>query len=713
MAEMHYVLDKHPMYFNRAEVSYIEFKSWADVLAYWEKKKDHLLVMCEQAPRKAILKKYHFQLPGFENEYQNSMWIIEGALAWNEECYAAAAAEDWFNHSLVIMTEMDPETLLGCFPARDAVTAMYTKGEDREEYNILAPIHYDAGPREERGGKRDNESSISAKSRATRRAERKITYDANGDSDSDSVDYDIDPEAEIQDGQGFAGLVVSKMIVLTCNYKTMVATVKSTSTHSNTKVMSVALFLFPWLSPWMQKFRPISYENARNVLPNLMPVATANAAAVTPEELIAVTAYCMCGMAYSNEATRVAQVMSRVKAALARTSWKSIDIPKIVSIMGTLVIDFKDLSNEVIAMLGRVLATDSNMRYKAAIKEKRLAPYDVYSLFTVDTDFVPRLFTQMRLIYQNLHSQSLIFGIAVIDEVEVMFRSSGQQFVQEIEAAIRLKKRILNHPYIALVDSQPDEITTKKYARLVLAGLLFQSKCLAGTPEEAKWKDYSINKIKESIPQAEDVDLIKNFIDAIPTRKVSSLARFLENLSLNMALRFTDTKSQAERDELYHYLINKNSQCNWVLYETRVRKAQSHKKYLDETVTIIKRALDEKCIEITSQASVSREINDIRVAHSRILEWKAAQIAKLQVGVSLESLLTSATGRHEREARQDVINQLSEVYTTIKNGVSMADLGAPRSGRMLYNCVKAIEVVWYSVFFVLQLSLDCLCCWFF
>ena len=308
----------------------------------------------------------------------------------------------------------------------------------------------------------------------------------------DAEEYALE-DARIAD---MVGLSTPDLEVFSCNFKEITVLVSSTAIRLNSKILSVGFHLFPWIRPWMRrKFLVAKYSDATRVYTTLKSAENVAKSRLATEDYIAATSLCMLGMAYNNDKTRVNQVLSRVKALLATITWTTITDSKIASWMGDITWDTKDVSREVVEMLGRILAIDENLKYNRCLEKDQLVSAAIAGSQTPHPILFTALYEQMRMVYEDFHSVSLRFGLSILDLVRKNFLQMGGAFAKEIQTASKLKSRVASQPFISLAAGQPEELQTKNHPRLIYGGLLYNMRCLEGTPAAKQFEDYAIAKI--------------------------------------------------------------------------------------------------------------------------------------------------------------------------------------------------------------------------
>ena len=289
---------------------------------------------------------------------------------------------------------------------------------------------------------------------------------------------------------------------------------------------------------------------------------------IYPSFIIAATSLCMLGMAYNNDKTRVNQVLSRVKALLATITWTTITDSKIASWMGDITWDTKDVSREVVEMLGRILAIDENLKYNRCLEKDQLVSAAIAGSQTPHPILFTALYEQMRMVYEDFHSVSLRFGLSILDLVRKNFLQMGGAFAKEIQTASKLKSRVASQPFISLAAGQPEELQTKNHPRLIYGGLLYNMRCLEGTPAAKQFEDYAIAKICESIPSLTDRTLVKDAIASLPSATATAVSSFIRGLGIREANAQMDHRSTDFKEEVYRILAEDMKPCEWVTQET-------------------------------------------------------------------------------------------------------------------------------------------------
>ena len=328
----------------------------------------------------------------------------------------------------------------------------------------------------------------------------------------------------------------------------------------------------PWIRAWMRKkFLVARYSEATKVYTTLKSPENVAKSRLATEDYIAATALCMLGMAYNNDKTRVTQVLSRVKALLATITWTTITDSKIASWMGDITWDTKDVSREVVEMLGRILAVDETLKYNRCLEKDQLISAATAGALTPHPILFTALYEQMRMVYEDYHSVSLRFGLSVLELVRKNYLQMGGAFAKEIKTASKLKSRVTSQPFISLAAGQPEELQTKNHPRLIYGGLLYNIRCLEGTPAAKQFEDYAIAKICESIPSMTDRTLVKDAIASLPSATATAVASFVRGLGIREANTQMDHRSADFKEEVYRILAEDLKPCEWVTQETAAR----------------------------------------------------------------------------------------------------------------------------------------------
>ena len=470
------------------------------------------------------------------------------------------------------------------------------------------------------------------------------------------------------------GLSTPDLEVFSCNFKEITALVSSTAIRLNSKILSVGFHLFPWIRAWMRKkFLVAKYSDAAKVYTTLKSPENVAKSRLATEDYIAATALCMLGMAYNNDKTRVNQILSRVKALLATITWTTITDSKIASWMGDITWDTKDVSREVVEMLGRILAVDESLKYNRCLEKDQLISAATAGALTPHPILFTALYEQMRMVYEDFHSVSLRFGLSVLELVRKSYLQMGGAFAKEIKTASKLKSRVTSQPFISLAAGQPEELQTKNHPRLIYGGLLYNIRCLEGTPAAKQFEDYAITKICESIPSMTDRTLVKDAIAALPSATATAVASFVRGLGIREANAQIDHRSADFKEEVYKILAEDLKPCEWVVQETAAKSTASMQKFYREAATLMKTRVEDLYKEDIDRAS--RELNAEKKIkmYDRAQTWKTKFYEVMGKTEQLDKLLTGATGEFERAARKEIVTRLSGLFEKITKGPSDSD----------------------------------------
>jgi hypothetical protein len=135
-----------------------------------------------------------------------------------------------------------------------------------------------------------------------------------------------------------------------------------------------------------------------------------------------------------------------------------------------------------------------------------------------------------------------------------------------------------------------------------------------------------------------------------------------------------DREDEASTNSIFKYLQKKHPESDWYKAEAASRSAVTAKKYTMEALDVLKKAVDDKVNSLTMVIPSSSKYADPKQAFANLLEWKAKIMERLVANISLEGQLSPASGIFEREARQNILHEMSNICEVVKEGPSVADL---------------------------------------
>lgn len=263
-----------------------------------------------------------------------------------------------------------------------------------------------------------------------------------------------------------------------CDRKEIYTMCMSLTVPQDVKIGSLLLYLFPHLQlAYSKRYKDYTFKEAGKVWRMGVP------AEVEATKAFAIVGIYSLGYCYTKQDKVANQIGKRLTAAANQESIPNTYPATIESCLATCGLEVEKKRGDIDAIYGWIVALDRKYNYNPEIHTDDLITATEMEAAWKWDSVSTAIFTQLRLITQNMRSTSLRFGIMGIPGAEQIPNLLTKAMENEITNLKVLEEELLNRPYTGFVRMLPlkHQVVTNK--AMIYFGLRYYN---MGLDEEGK-----------------------------------------------------------------------------------------------------------------------------------------------------------------------------------------------------------------------------------
>ena len=424
-----------------------------------------------------------------------------------------------------------------------------------------------------------------------------------------------------------------------CDRKEIYALCMSTHVKQDVKIRSMLVYLFPHLQlAYSKKYKDYTFKEAGKIWRMGVP------ADVDASKSFAMVGIYSLGYCYTKQDMVAGQIARRLLAAANQESIPGTDQATIESAMVNSGFEVDKSRGDIDMIYGWIVALDRSFNYNPEIHTDDLITATEMEASWGWDKVSTAIFTQLRLITQNMRSTSLRFGITGIQGAEQIPNLLTKAMENEMANLKILKEELLNRPYTGLVRMLPlkHQVVTNK--AMIYFGLRYYNR---GLDEEGKksFARYEVNAVGGKL----DLSLrnrIDKMVDLTAHTGLLNDVELIQDSSLRDAERFFGLLSAENQAVVRRELEKADVPCVWL----RSIRQQENDELVIKTKEAIKKKLKQEYETINSQleakkrttrddallARLDKAMNDLLSNYGKVVRSFMTHDLEFEPGTSLE-----------------------------------------------------------------------------
>ena len=405
------------------------------------------------------------------------------------------------------------------------------------------------------------------------------------------------------------------------------------------KIQYMLLYLFPHLQlAYSKKYKDYTFKEAGKIWRMGIP------AEVEATKAFAIVGIYSLGYCYTKQDMIANQIGKRLTAAAKQESIPNTNPATIESSLATCGFEVDKNRGDIDAVYGWIVALDRDYNYIPDIHTDDLITATEKEAAWKWDKVSTAIFTQLRLITQNMRSTSLRFGITGIRGAEQIPNLLTKAMEIEIANLKVLKEELLNRPYTGLVRMLPlkHQVVTNK--AMIYFGLRYYNR---GLDEEGKksFARYEVNSVGGKL----DLSLrnrIDKMVELTAHTGLLNDVELIQDSSLKDAERFFGLLSVENQAVVRRELEKAEVPCVWLCSirqqekdELVIKTKEAIKKKLKHDYDTINSQLEAKKRSTRDDALVARldrAMNELLTNYGKIVRSFMTNILEFEPGTSLD-----------------------------------------------------------------------------
>ena len=229
----------------------------------------------------------------------------------------------------------------------------------------------------------------------------------------------------------------------------------------------------------------------------------------------------------------------------------------------------KDISGRLKSVICRIVCMNKEYDHSSAVKVMELCPVeDIVSHFDL-TDWAGALITQARMVYEQYHSKSIRFAVAVLPEIEKLFPKLGFAWEEEFGSLQHYREQLSNRPYTGLAESN---MTVSRVSRAVYIGLMYYKANLVDQVDIENFNHFNIAGVKNHIRPQSDIITCDHLISILKVGKISAVIEFAAICPFQQAEKMIARLSDTDQETIFNSLASKTVKGEWYSVEKARRE---------------------------------------------------------------------------------------------------------------------------------------------
>lgn len=416
-----------------------------------------------------------------------------------------------------------------------------------------------------------------------------------------------------------------------CTMQTLMPILYCSTIPFTTKVVSTLWACAPYTRMWI--IDNCTIDPRPNPLPPVGKLGQSEAD--ISSELWIGMGVCLVMPAFNIDTHVNRQISNRLNAAAAACRTSTVTEDKVNTVRTAMGAKTEQTTNQLITAIGRSISIEKSGKYNPEVTTSNLIAIDSLGFDSSSKIFLVPLFTQVRLVYSDIHMQSFKFGANILVEFKPYAQALKAKFDEDYNNCTAADQDLQSKPYAGMVDNILEARTGAKNSRVIYTGLLFHKRCVKGTPQEKTFDDYNIEGVAAHVQPVEDKTTCEAIAMTIPLKSVSCTLKMLAMCDIEQSEAILANYSAAEKDSFYKSLITSDAPGKWAEFRFAQEAKVKIREKVDQGTTAISNGISEAVRLHMSKVNLLPDPQQRQDQTAQLLEWEAG------LRNHLDSIMTS------------------------------------------------------------------------
>jgi len=353
--------------------------------------------------------------------------------------------------------------------------------------------------------------------------------------------------------------------------------------------------------------------------------------------------------AYSEKSTALEQVSKRLAAALQSAQMEPLPPGWTAGVLNHRFQSPGNLQGSALEYIGRAVAVHGDGYWDFNVKVEDLMPIDELAVAHDLEPIIKGLLVQLRLVYENVGSNSLRWGLGVARDVRALVGDDQDIWNDEFTIAEDHGERVRLAPYIGLRKEVEDILQVKRVCKLAYIACILHKKNCRTDQERTNMERYAITAIRAHVGSEVNIAVCEAIADQLPTHGTTAISRTISWVLADRAAIMLAKYSTEERSRIEDYLMTKYETCPWSRRQAEIKArsdtekirdylTQHQIKMLAERISIA----ESKAQNIDDKGTRLRKLESLEPLRQALNRWHDASTSSIealtqQLGVSMNA----------------------------------------------------------------------------
>ncbi|APG78669.1 hypothetical protein 1 [Beihai rhabdo-like virus 2] len=447
-----------------------------------------------------------------------------------------------------------------------------------------------------------------------------------------------------------SGVETSDIEFYTMKDGDVITFLKDPSIKLRTKIISIYYRSYPSCEEFMSKtyqrrrYRPAGSQALVGLAPS-------------PTELPALLVVCCLAPAYTTTNKLSDQLLRRYSAMNAEDLLPALTAQDFSMAIAALGWDPSMMAPAINAVLMYILAIDKNGKADNEVKTADLMTIADYAKKWHLDVFYTQLYEQMRMVYQNHQSRSILFGANAYPLMAKFIKTFGPRWTSETDKMDSEFKELSDKPYLNVMDKIPESRQVAAIPRIIYIGLQYYAANLQDPTEEANFRLYNIDGVKQHINPIEDVNVCDTVVRLLPRNKLVAVNSLVPHLAADDIINILATETEAFKIALYHLCLTTKTTGKWFTFEQNRIKMKESQKIQASMEAVILAEFERRIAALVAQGSAISDPAQFAAHQRKVEQYRVLCETERLAQISLDTKVVPASSPEFEGLRDEVLKK--------------------------------------------------------